>query len=799
MKLRPHFAAYLALIAVFGLTSCGTRYYSATVSGYVKDASFGTAGNATGAGNAAGGGAAAPATNGGINDAEIRIYLTDPSVAGATYLVKSATASSGGNNGFWSHKITWETSSPKFSDTGDSGTVWIQVQRMGYFPKTVKVTGVLSDSTNLVPTIEMTLIKTTEVRGKVVNEKGNAINGVNVVLDLGSTTANDADFTVATASVDGEDGVYVFKDVPWNDADSIPAVTKALTTDAAGVTTASETITLYVNDANYYCDDANHDNFASLTKDNSKFVLGITSGAKTTVADSLVVRSVAFSIPELRGRVLDAANTAYGLNGVQVSVHIPAANANADPNVTTATVDSDGWFVFNNLRWTNVHPHRSATGVYDDQTPAQIYVSGANFYSDNDATAPKSITLVSDTSLNLSTATPVVSLTAGKATFKKGSIRGRIVLSGGALAIDWTGGRNPATGVNGVSVALNLADSNANPAYATTSGTSTVGSTSTDGMFEFKNVTWTNNKPVWSDSTKTTSTENIQVFVNDNNYISQNGATSPYVATITSDPATGTATPVTLASAQPVKRTTFTVPKVTGTVVSHADNTKKISNVTVALTLKSVTGNNNNQATVTTDKNGVFTFTNIGWTNNTPSSSGSDTISATLQVSDNNYQTAVPIADVSLTSGSPLDLTASPTEVNRTTAWTFTTTIQGTVQHQVNPTTVAASYSTVAGQQVVITPIAPDASVSITGGTLSLSTAANGTFTTGNITWTRDPSYIPTTAGQQNGGDTLMVSIAYPQMTGHTLTFATVTSFQVNSWQANNIAPTATDPDPANN
>ncbi|MEI8095966.1 MAG: hypothetical protein WCG80_17285 [Spirochaetales bacterium] len=804
MKLRPHFAAYLALIAVFGLTSCGTRYYSATVSGYVKDASFGTAGNATGAGNAAGGGAAAPAANGGINDAEIRIYLTDPSVAGATYLVKSATASSGGNNGFWSHKITWETSSPKFSDTGDSGTVWIQVQRMGYFPKTVKVTGVLSDSTNLVPTIEMTLIKTTEVRGKVVNEKGNAINGVNVVLDLGSTTANDADFTVATASVDGEDGVFVFRDVPWNDADSIPSVSKGLVTDAAsGNVTATETIRLYINDANYYADKANHDNYPNNV--DAAYIVSVTSGAKKDLSSTPIeVRSTSFSIPELRGRLMDAQDPTHGLNGVQVSVHIPASNANADPNVTTATVGTDGWFVFNNLRWTNVHPNRSQAGSYDDSTAAQLYVSGANFYSTNDATNPLSITLKSDQALNISTGASAVTLSAGKATFKKASIKGKLVLAGSS------------TGVNGVTVSLNLADNNApNGAYSVTTGNDGT----SDGIFEFKNVTWVNTKPLWGDVAKTQSKENIEMFVNDNNYTSPNVAASPYVMSIVSDPQatasnptpTTTGVDITTSSPLSVKRVTFNVPKITGKVVTNASGNPVIGNVQVSLTLKAVTptnGPNNNAqpATVTTDSNGIFTFSNVTWTNNSPTASNSDSPWASIQVIDANYSSTT-LADVQLTSDSALDKTGTPITVTRTKSWNFTTVLQGKVQQRATPTTSStASYLPISGQQVKIalalsdaTPSTANGNVSITGGTLTLTTDNNGQWTTGNLTWSRDAGYVPSATAQQAGGDTLTVEITYPPMAGHSLVFADTTSLAVNSWQNTNNAPIATDNDNTHN
>ena len=777
-------AVAVALSLLMLLTSCGTRYYSATVAGYVKDAAVGTAGDATGNGATNG--------NGGINDAEIRLYLKDPATsadAADAYVVKSSTASSSGNNGYWSHKVIWETSTPAFSDIGDSGTIWVTVKRMGYFPKTVKVTGILSDSTNVVPTIELTLIKTLQIKTKVVldSETGRAVNGVNVVLDLESTAANEADFTATTGSFEGEDGIAVFNDVPWNDADSIPEVSRAILADG----TATGKVRVYVNDPNYYADLAHKGLLATLP------LIEISSGTKKDwTSTPLVVRSTQFSMPELRGRVFDVQAPTTGLNGVQVSIRIPASNAANDPSVTTATVGNDGWFVFNNLAWNNIRPTRSAVGKYDDVTPAQIYISGGNFYSDNDADKPINISLTSDVKLDLSTLDPP--LLAGKATFKKGSIKGKIVLPN-------MDGTASGTGVNGVTVALNLADSNNNP--ADTAVTANVGGI--DGIYEFKNVTWVNTKPNWADTAQTKSTESIQVYVNDNNYTSPNVAASPFVETMESDVSGAAEVHDMTDTPLRVRRTTFNVPKITGRV---SNGTSAIGNIRVSLTLKSVTANGNNQASVTTDSSGNFTFTNVGWTNQNPTApqTPSDTVTASLQINDGNYTATA--REIAIVSGAETTWASSADDlvVTRTAGWSFSTTIQGTVRHK-NGATSGTVFDPVGGQQIRITPIAPDAAVAITG-PLTLSTDANGQFTT-NITWTRAASYVPPTAAQQSGGDTLIVKVEFPYIapdrilttatpagTGTVDTairFAAVNSFQVNSWQNTNDVPTATDTDPA--
>lgn len=193
------------LAAVSVLSSCGGRYYSATISGYVNESKLDTNGNTVG-----------------VNGAQVSIYLVDPALnAKAVPSIVTSSMTSGNNAGYWSHKVMWQTSTPSFADEGDSGTVWVKVMSKGYFPQTVKVSGILSDASNVVPTVALVKIVTTELKGRVVNKDGAGVNGINVILDLMSTTDNKADYAATTATVDGVMGVFTFSDIAWQDRKSV--------------------------------------------------------------------------------------------------------------------------------------------------------------------------------------------------------------------------------------------------------------------------------------------------------------------------------------------------------------------------------------------------------------------------------------------------------------------------------------------------------------------------------------------------------------------------------------------------
>ena len=102
----------LAGVAVPALASCG-GYYTADIAGYVKD-------DETGAG---------------VNGAIIRVYSEEPETADAEgFTVETASMTSGGNAGYYSHKIIWRNWLPAFGDEGDSGSVWLAITHDDYVP-----------------------------------------------------------------------------------------------------------------------------------------------------------------------------------------------------------------------------------------------------------------------------------------------------------------------------------------------------------------------------------------------------------------------------------------------------------------------------------------------------------------------------------------------------------------------------------------------------------------------------------------------------------------------------------------
>ncbi|MCD6120202.1 MAG: hypothetical protein J7K04_00015 [Spirochaetales bacterium] len=179
------------------LSGC-SRFYSAEIAGYIKDSNSGN----------------------GINGAIIRMYLEEPEAANSdNFIVETASMVSGGNNGYFNHKIMWETWNAKFGDEGDSGTIWLGVTHDDYSPAIIKVSGIISDSVNLVPDIKLdrATFSSPTVTGRVVNVNGEGVNGVRIVLDLASTTDEDQDYITTTATINGNTGTYEFRNVTWRD------------------------------------------------------------------------------------------------------------------------------------------------------------------------------------------------------------------------------------------------------------------------------------------------------------------------------------------------------------------------------------------------------------------------------------------------------------------------------------------------------------------------------------------------------------------------------------------------------
>jgi len=190
--------------AVLGLQGCGT-YYDAEIAGYVKDMD----------------------TDAGINGAVIRMYLTEDDITAEEeaedgsvyYIVETASMSSQGNDGYFSHKIMWQNAFGEFGSEGDSGEVWLKITHEDYIETTAQVSGILSDTINLVPDIllDRATFSTPQLRGRVLNVSGEGVNGVRVVLDLSSTTEETEDYITTTGFSDGEPGYYIFQEVTWRD------------------------------------------------------------------------------------------------------------------------------------------------------------------------------------------------------------------------------------------------------------------------------------------------------------------------------------------------------------------------------------------------------------------------------------------------------------------------------------------------------------------------------------------------------------------------------------------------------
>lgn len=730
-KRRAALSAALAALAALALSGCGLRYYSATVFGYVREASV-----------------AADGSQAGINSAEVLVFLEDPAAnPEATPSVRTSTMTSGGQDGYWSHKIMWGTRQPAFRDEGDSGTFWVRIMRTGYFPRTTKVTGVLSDASNPVPTIELTRVLSTKVRGRVVNGNGVGVNGVRVVLDLESTVA-EADLTASTSTdQDGVVGVFVFSDVAWNDSDSVPVEPRAI---ADGV--ATENIRLYVDDPAWYSD-TNDPRYPEL-----QTAVIITTDADTDLsATPITARSATFTAPILKGRVAALAAPSSGINGVTIAVDIPITAASPDATVISATISGDpGWYQFENLTWTNNRPNHSAAGALDDVVAVRVYLNDGAWYSSRDADAPIELTV---TSAVIKTVDEAIAV--GDATFTVPSVKGRVLLEG------------LSSYENGVGIRLELASS------GTILGTTTTRVGAEDGVFEFTNVEWVDTKPERDGSGALAETEQVRLSIQDADYTSETDAQSPLIIEL----AAGTALDLS-ASALSVSRRNFSVPKVSGSVVTDLTSAG-VAGITVVLDLQS-TPDNARDLTATTDQNGDFVFSNVRWTDDTPDvDAATDTEDIKLTIENASYETAVALPLKTLTSGADAGTTgANPAwtvRATRTERWTYSVTVSGTCSYR-NLTASPVFETTVAGATVTI------AVTDIQGVDLKakspivVQTSANGTYST-TVDWSREPEYVPAPEAAANGGDKLAVTVSFAA-SGYT--FPDVVT-NLLSWSGNNI------------
>jgi len=313
------------------LFGCG-RYYSAEIAGYVRDSN----------------------NDNGINGAIIRMYLTKPESADSGgFIAETASMTSGGNDGYYNHKIIWQTTNPKFSDEGDSGSIWISVTHPDYTSKIVEVSGIISDTVNVVPDIKLkrATFSCPTVTGKVVNVNGEGVNGVRVVLDLQSTPDNDSDYVTTTTTLNNEPGSYRFNNVTWRDEHPDSAETD------------TENATIYIDDSEYTSD----------TTLNVK----LTSGQDNEIPDNITVTRKPRSefSTTVTGRCIERVVKTDGevqiipLQGIDVTITYTDDN---DSHTLTDTTDNNGNFSIM-VQWTDSTPGENDSPQGEDTQDISIY------------------------------------------------------------------------------------------------------------------------------------------------------------------------------------------------------------------------------------------------------------------------------------------------------------------------------------------------------------------------------------------------------------------------------------------
>jgi hypothetical protein len=446
--------AFLCALSLLPL-SCGNRFFSATLSGYVRESG------------------ADPGTQGaGVNGAEVRVYLTEPATGlEEGYVVKTSTMTSGGQDGYWSHKVMWENWTPSFPDEGDSGIVWVSVRRPGFFPDIIEVSGILSDANNVIPTIELERILMSSLRGRVVNSAGQGLNGVRLVLDLSTTETTD-DYAATTATDEGEPGYFRFDDLSWIDADSLPAANASAARAISGGT-ATETAYLRVDDPEWF--GASYDAATPLA-------LTLNSGEDRDIsaATPIIAESADFERALIEGRVVDSSGA--GVNGVGVSLDLGSTGVGADYTATTMRLAShvgqeDGWYRFANVAWTDPSPEHPAGDLLGDAESAAIYPNDVDFASASSAEEPVFALIPSDPEGTQAVFSVAQAITVERASFFVPLVEGRVM--------------DGANGLNGITVRLDLESTGSGT--DATAVTAEIGGLA--GRFQFTDVSWTDSSP----------------------------------------------------------------------------------------------------------------------------------------------------------------------------------------------------------------------------------------------------------------------------------------------------------------
>ena len=195
------------------LAACGGYYYRATIQGFVIDEE----------------------TDGGINEATVRIYTEEVDSADAEgYVAQTSTVTQGGRAGYYSSTVIWRRLFGAYGREGDTTTIWVAVTHPDYGSAVVAAQGILSGDDNLIAPIRLdrTTFSIPALRGRVEDLNGAGVDGVRVVLELPVVSGDGPRQrrTTQTATIDGMPGRFEFAPVSWSDRN---------TTDPGGEVTAT--------------------------------------------------------------------------------------------------------------------------------------------------------------------------------------------------------------------------------------------------------------------------------------------------------------------------------------------------------------------------------------------------------------------------------------------------------------------------------------------------------------------------------------------------------------------------------
>lgn len=343
-RMRHVAYAVAALGTAAVLAGCGGYFYEADVQGRIVDAE----------------------SDAGINDAVVRVYLTEPASADAAgYVAQSATFTANAD-GTYQAVVRWTTEEAGvWGGEGDIRTIWLGVVDDDYVDRIVRIDGLLSGETNTVPTItlERATFRLAALEGRLVDATGAGVNGVTVELDFpvveGAGVDDDpSDEVVQTAtSADGTTGVFRFEDLEWNENN---------TTDGSGAVT----VTIRVNDADYGAEEPGHDPDAAEYGVLALPPLEIVPGETTrTVAGPTTV----YRLPrtefttQITGRLFERIDTAnrsedVPVQGVEVTLTWTRRLA-GDETATETRIEktnAQGVYTFAGITWIDTAP-----GDYD--------------------------------------------------------------------------------------------------------------------------------------------------------------------------------------------------------------------------------------------------------------------------------------------------------------------------------------------------------------------------------------------------------------------------------------------------